>query len=145
MLKKILSISGKSGLFKLVSRGKNMIIVESLIDGKRIPAHSTDKIIALSDIAIYTDDQEVPLHTVLESLRVVKGGAESEVTTKSDNKEITKLFAEILPTYDRDRVHIGDMKKLLTWYNILIKAGFDSFAPQADSQEPETATTETTK
>ncbi|KKB55855.1 DUF5606 family protein [Parabacteroides gordonii] len=128
MLKTILSISGKPGLFKLVSHGKNMLIVESLTDKKRVPAYAKDKVISLGDIAIYTTETEVPLHEVLTSVKNKENGA--KVTVPSDSKELRTYFAEVLPDFDRERVYPSDIKKLLSWYNILIGAEITDFTPE---------------
>ncbi len=128
MLKTVLSISGKPGLFKLVSRGKNMLIVESLVDGKRIPAYAKDKVISLGDIAIYTNETEVPLHEVLTSVKNKENVA--KVTVPADAGELRTYFAEVLPEFDRERVYPSDIKKLLAWYNILIGAGITDFTPE---------------
>ncbi len=122
MLKKILSIPGKSGLFKLVSQGKNMLIVESLIDNKRIPAYTKDKVVSLGDIAIFTDDTEIPLAQVLENLKKKENGAICSVDTKASNEVLRDFMAEVLPEYDRDRVYPSDIRKLINWYNILVNA-----------------------
>lgn len=130
MLKTILSISGKPGLFKLVSHGKNMLIVESLTDKKRVPAYAKDKVISLGDIAIYTTETEVPLHEVLTSVKNKENG--EKVTVPSDTKELRAYFAEVLPDFDRERVYPSDIKKLLTWYNILISADITDFTPEEE-------------
>lgn len=119
----ILSISGKPGLYRLVSRGKSNLIVESLDDAKkRMPAFATDRITSLGDIAMYTDADDIPLWKVLKSM----GEKEQSKVTKIDykkasGKELREYFAEILPSFDRDRVHDSDIRKLIQWYNILIK------------------------
>ncbi|NMC58201.1 MAG: DUF5606 domain-containing protein, partial [Candidatus Methanofastidiosa archaeon] len=123
MLKKILSISGKPGLYKLVSQGKNMLIVESLTDGKRIPAFSKDKVVSLADIAIFSDAGEVKLAEVLEKLKNHENGSVCQIDTKADNNVLRKFMAEILPDYDRERVYPSDIRKLINWYNILISKG----------------------
>ena len=103
MLKTILSISGKPGLYKLVSHGKNMLIVESLTDNKRVPAYAKDKVISLGDIAIYTDETEVPLHEVLTSVKnKEEGKTASLVPSKATTDQLRAYFAEVLPSYDRD-------------------------------------------
>lgn len=127
MLKEILSVTGKSGLFKLVSQGKNMLIVESLLDGKRIPAYTKDKVVALGDIAIFTEEAEVPLGKVLENVKAKENGAQCSIDPKSDNDKLRKYMLEVLPEYDRERVHPSDIRKLLYWYNILINAGIVDF------------------
>lgn len=135
MLKEILSVTGKPGLFKLVSQGKNMLIVESLIDGKRFPAYTKDKVVSLGDIAIFTETEEVPLGQVLESLKVKENGAVCSIDPKSDNDKLRKYMLEVLPDYDRDRVYPSDIRKLLTWYNILINAQITDFVTEEKQEE----------
>ena len=144
MLRTILSISGKPGLYKLESHAKNMLIVESLIDKKKIPAHAKDKEISLGDIAIYTEDGETPLHKVLTSVKEKENGEVASINpTKASTDELRAYFAEVLPNFDRDRVYPSDIRKLLNWYNILIKAGINEFTPaeeqaaEAEGTEPE--------
>ena len=138
MLKNILAISGKPGLFKLVSRGTNMLIVESLIDGKRIPTYSRDKIVSLAEVSMYTTGEDVSLSEVLNALgkkndfKVVEMDAK-----KADNEELRAFFAEVLPTFDRDRVYPSDIRKLIAWYNLLIQAGFTDFTLQEDEEGKE--------
>ena len=135
MLKTILSIAGKPGLYRLVSHGKNMLIVESLTDKKRIPAYAKDKVISLGDIAMYTDAKEVPLHEVLTNLKNKENGAKASISTSAKPEELRKFFAEVLPNFDRERVYPSDIKKLISWYNLLIEAGITDFTPE---EEPET-------
>lgn len=135
MLKTILSISGKPGLFKLVSHGKNMLIVESLADKKRVPAYAKDKVISLGDIAIYTDEAEVPLHEVLTSVKNKENGQQASIPTSAKPDELRAYFAEILPNFDRERVYPSDIKKLISWYNILIGAGITEFTPKNPPQK----------
>lgn len=129
MLKTILSISGKPGLYKLVSRGKNMLIVESLVDKKRVPAYAKDKVISLGDIAIYTVDAEIPLHEVLTSVKNKENG-EKVASLPSTPDQLRAYFAEVLPAFDRERVYPSDIKKLLSWYNLLIEGGITDFTPK---------------
>ena len=140
MLRTILSISGKPGLYKLISQGKNMLILETLdATKKRVPAYSHDKVIALGDIAMYTDDEEVALAEVLESVKNKENGAVASVDyKKASAEELHAFMAEVLPSYDRDRVHTSDIKKLIQWYNILVSNGVTEFIPA----EEETATEE---
>lgn len=135
MLKTILSISGKPGLFKLVSHGKNMLIVESLADQKRVPAYAKDKVISLGDIAIYTDEAEVPLHEVLTGVKNKENGEKVSISTSAKPEELRAYFAEILPNFDRERVYPSDIKKLITWYNLLISAGITDFTPEEPATE----------
>lgn len=140
MLKTILSISGKPGLYKLVSRGKNMLIVESLADKKRIPAYGNEKIISLGDIAMYTDADEVPLGEVLESVKKKENGALVSLDyKKASAEELHGFMAEVLPNYDRDRVHTGDIKKLIQWYNLLVSNGETDFVEAEEEKTEEEA------
>lgn len=134
MLKEILSISGKPGLYKLVSQGKNMLIVESLIDGRRIPAYTKDKVVSLGDIAIFTEDEEVPLAKVLEKVRTKENGALSSIDPKSDNEKLRTYMAEILPEYNREKVYPSDIRKLILWYNMLIKANLTDFSVEEKNE-----------
>ncbi len=137
MLKTILSISGKPGLYKLISRGKNMLIVESVADKKRFPAYGSEKIISLGDIAIYTQEDEVPLRQVLIAIRDKENGAAIEMDTKKASADqLRDYMKEVLPEYDEERVYVSDIKKLLTWYNLLINNGITEF------EEKEELTTE---
>ena len=136
MLETILAIAGKPGLYKLVSRGNRNLIVES-IDEKhqRMPAFQTDRVISLADIAMFTEDEEVPLADVLTSLKNKENGAKSSLDYKKASKdELFDYFAEVLPSFDRDRVHPSDVKKLLQWYDILIGAGLDDFSKMAPTE-----------
>ena len=139
MLKEILSLTGKPGLFKLVSQGKNMLIVESLIDGKRIPAYTKDKVVSLGDIAIFTESTEIPLGQVLETVKTKENGAVCSVDSKADNDKLRNYMGEILPDYDRDRVYPSDIRKLINWYNILINAQITDFLSE---EKEEVATAE---
>lgn len=130
MLKEILSVTGKPGLFKLVSQGKNMLIVESLLDGKRMPAYTKDKMVSLGDIAIFTETEEVPLGQVLENVKAKENGAACSIDPKSDNDKLRKYMGEVLPDFDRDRVYPSDIRKLLSWYNILINAQITEFVAE---------------
>jgi hypothetical protein len=135
MLKDILSIPGKSGLFKLISQGKNMLIVESLLDGKRIPAYTKDKVVSLGDIAIFTEDTEVPLSQVLESVKIKENGAICSIDTKASNDILRKFMLEVLPEYDKDRVYPSDIRKLISWYNILTNAKITEFVNEDEKNQ----------
>ena len=141
MLKKILCISGRSGLFELKSYGKNMVIVESLADHKRIPAYSRDKIISLGDIAIYTTSKEVPLGEVMETIYAQNNGKALPLDELKTNEQIDAFFAKVLPDYDVERVYRTDIKKVINWYNILVDAGFTKFVEE-DEKAEETPTEE---
>ena len=129
MLQTILSIAGKPGLYKLVSRGKMNLIVESLDEShKRQPAFGTDRVTSLADIAMFTESDDVPLGEVLAKLRDKEEGKVASLNWRKDSaKELQNYFAEVLPDFDRDRVHTSDIKKLLQWYEILVKAGITNF------------------
>lgn len=143
MLKTILSISGKPGLFKLVSQGKNMLIVESLVDKRRIPAYAKDKIISLGDIAIYTQEEEIPLHEVLTNIKEKENSGKLPFQPSAlKPEELRAYMEEILPEYDRDRVYNNDIKKLLNWYNLLIENGITDFAPDEKEAPEEKETVE---
>lgn len=139
MLEKILAVSGKPGLYQLVSRSNRSLIVETVgADKRRMPIFSTDKVISLADIAMYTDEEEVPLCDVLTSLKEKEKGQPCSIDIKkADKKELFDFFAEILPNFDRDRVYPSDVKKLLQWYDILIAAGLDDFSNPKKAQEEE--------
>lgn len=129
MLETILAISGSPGLYKLVSRGNRSLIVETLDEKKkRMPVFGTDKVISLADIAMYTDAGEVPLREVLNALKAKENGEASAFDyKKASGSALADFFAEILPNYDRDRVYASDIKKLISWYNLLVKAGMTDF------------------
>lgn len=135
MLKGIIAISGKPGLYRLLSRGKNALIVENISTGKRMPSYPTDKVISLPDISMYTDAADVPLGDVLTSLYTVAEGKPVDVKAFADNDAIREYFAKVLPDFDRDRVYTTDIKKLFSWYNLLIGAGITDF--KAEEEKPE--------
>lgn len=136
MLKTILSISGKPGLYKLISQGKNMLIVESLADKKRFPAYGNEKIISLGDIAMYTDSDDVPLREVFASMKKKENGATVAMDLKKTSQDDLRAYlAEVLPTFDRDRVHVSDIKKLISWYNLLVVSGMADFEKVVDAEE----------
>ena len=129
MLETILAISGKPGLYKLVSRGNNSLIVETIdAQKKRFPAFAADKVISLADIAMYTDEKEVPLREVLNSIKTKEGGKVASIDyRKSSKEELFAYLGEVLPNFDRDRVYPADAKKLVQWYNLLVENGLDNF------------------
>ncbi|MFW9623227.1 DUF5606 domain-containing protein [Bacteroides graminisolvens] len=137
MLKTIMSISGKPGLYKLISKGKNMLIVESLsADKKRIPAYNHEKMISLGDIAIFVEDGEAPLKDVLTAIKEKENGNVASIDVKkADDKALNAYLAEVLPDFDRDRVYSRDIKKLISWYNILVTNGITEFNGAATEEE----------
>ncbi|MBO6012914.1 MAG: DUF5606 domain-containing protein [Bacteroidales bacterium] len=137
MIDKILAISGKSGLFRLVARGNNMLICENLADKSRVPALQRDKVLSLSDIAMYTVDGEVPLNSVFAKAKALTGGKIAPVSLKDSADAQRAWFAEVMPEYDADRVRGGDIKKFIQWYNILIETGNDDFSEPEENKEEE--------
>lgn len=142
MLEKILSVSGKPGLYKLLSRGRQNFVVESL-DGtnKRLPVFASDKVVSLADIAMYTEDNEIKLAFVLKNILDKECGKPCSLDYKNANKdELHDYFTSVLPDWDQERVHDNDIKKLLQWYNIIVNNNID-FAEdlKEEEEEPETA------
>ena len=125
MLKKILSIAGKPGLYKLVSTSKTLTLVESLIDKKRIPIYPQEKIVSLGEIAIYTMEDEIPLKDVFTKIKENENGGKIADEHKSNNKKLFSFFETVLPTYDKEKVYASDIKKIVNWYNLLIKNNID--------------------
>ena len=129
MQQTILAISGKPGLYKLVSRAKMSLIVEAL-DGshKRMPAFASDRVTSLADIAMYTEDEDLPLMNVMSALRDMEEGKKASLNwRKASSKELQDYFEKFVPTFDRERVNSSDIKKLLQWYDILVEAGITNF------------------
>jgi len=137
MKQKILAISGKPGLYKLITRGKNSLIVEILdATHKRMPTFGNDRITALDDIAMYTNGDDVPLSQVLHNMKTLEEGKRASVNAKkASGDELREYFAKILPDFDRERVHVSDIKKLISWYNILIDNGITDFADENDEKD----------
>lgn len=143
MLREIISITGKPGLYKLLSQGKGTLIVEELGTGRRFPAHARDKVVSLGDIAMYTESGDTALGEILDKVYAYKNGAEIDVKALASSAGALKEeFAAIVEDFDRQRVHDGDIKKLFTWYNILRKAGFDKFTKPEEETAEETASEE---
>ena len=138
----ILSVSGKPGLYKLVSRAKMNLIVESLDEThRRVPVFASDRVTSLSDIAMYTNSDDVPLMNILDSVLKKEEGKECSLNwRKCTKEELHDYFASVLPDYDHDRVHDSDIKKLLQWYDILVKNGVTDFVDEnAGTGDVETA------
>ena len=137
MQQTILAISGKPGLYKLVSRGKNNLIVEALdATHRRMPAFASDRITSLADIAMFTETDDIPLMDVLENIKALEKGAKAKVDPKkASSKELQDYFTSVLPEWDRDRVHVSDIKKLISWYNILLEAGITDFKEEMQPTE----------
>lgn len=119
MLKDIVSISGKGGLYKIVAQSGRGIIVESLEDKKRMMVEQHYQVSALSDIAVFTETEEKPLQDVFRNIYEAENGQPTKITHKSSSDELKNYFAKVLPDYDKDRVYVSDIKKVVKWYNIL--------------------------
>jgi len=137
-LSKILTIAGKSGLFEVVSQSRNGLIVESLNDGKRQPVFATSRSSMLEDISLFTDEGDVPLKDVLWKIHQQTEGQPVD-NPKKDPEKATRLFEEVLPDYDRDRVHFSDIRKVLTWYNILLEKNLITEPEEEKQNEGESA------
>ena len=135
---KIISVTGKPGLFEIVAQSKGGFIVESLEDKKRFPITASHNVSILNDIAIYTYDEEIPLREVFVSINEKEGGKEA-LSHKSSNKDLHNFFVEILPEYDQERVYASNIKKVVQWYNILVKNGFDFSSISEENTEEEVA------
>ncbi|MBQ5595392.1 MAG: DUF5606 domain-containing protein [Alistipes sp.] len=136
-LKDILAISGQPGLFKYVAQSMRGVIVESLLDGKRMNASATSRVSALTEISMFTEGEDIALADVFTNIWNYTGGKEA-ISHKESANMIEAEFAKVLPEYDRDRVHVSDMKKCFAWYNILVKAGFTEFKlPNYEEQSEE--------
>ena len=120
-LDKILSISGKPGLYKLITQTRGGFIAESLLDNKRLSVSVQQNVSILSEIAIYTLTEEVPLKQVLSKIKDKEKGELTKVSPKDSNDKLEEYFFDILPDYDEDRVYVSDIKKVLQWYNLLQK------------------------
>lgn len=125
-LKEILAISGQPGLYKYVAQSTNGVIVESLLDGRRMNASASSKVSALTEISIFTEGDDLPLADLFTAIYDHTGGKEA-ISHKEVPEKLKAYFAEVLPDYDRERVHVSDMKKVFAWYNILLGAGFTEF------------------
>ena len=136
-LKDILAISGQPGLFRFVAQSRTGFIVESLLDGKRMNASSTSRVSALTEISMFTEGEDIALADVFTNIWNYTGGKEA-ISHKESADKIEAEFAKVLPEYDRERVHVSDMKKCFAWYNILVQAGFTEFKlPSYEEQSEE--------
>lgn len=137
MLKGILSISGKSGLYKMVSQAKNSVIVESLIDGKRMAAHSFTKVVSLEDIAIFTETGEKPLTEVFKNIIDNEEALNLPDIKTASNDDLKSLFEVVLPEYDKDRVYVSDIKKVFSWYLFLKERDLLKEEPAEETEKEE--------
>lgn len=143
MLRTILSITGKPGLYKIVSHGNRMLVVEDITSKKRTPVHARDKVVSLGDIAMYTEGDDKPLGEILDLVYAHENGGKIDVKSLSTDG-LREKFGEILSDFDRERVYPSDIKKLFLWYNLLLDAGFTEFAGE-DKEDVAPAEGETTE
>ena len=137
MLQTILSVSGKPGLYRLLSQGKNTLIVESLQTKQRLPILPKDKVVSLGDISMFTIEEDAPLSEVLTRVQEHQAGVPFAEELLKDGDALRETFGEILPSYDRERVYTSDIKKLFSWYNILLSAGITSYSDEEEAPEAE--------
>ena len=137
MLKEMLSISGKPGLFKLISKGKNIFIAESLTDHTRIPVYSRDKVVSLGDITMYSDDGDIRLAQIFQSIKQKENGEAIPFAPSISTEELRAYFSQILPNFDREKVYPSDIKKVMNWYNLLIKSELADFENDDKTSVPE--------
>ena len=128
-LDKVLAISGKPGLFELTAQTRGGFVAKSMLDGKKIAVNMRHNVSILSEIAIYTYTEEIPLGEVFQKIKEKEDGG-AAISHKSSKKELEAYFSEVLPDYDEDRVYTSDMKKIFQWYNILIENGFTDFSKE---------------
>lgn len=139
-LDKILSIGGKPGLYKLVTQTRGGFVAESLLDKKRITVSMRSNVSVLSEIAIYTLDEELPLREVFRKVQEKEEGGNTSIDHKDDKLKLEEYFFEILPNYDEDRVYASDIKKVIQWYNILHNNGITDFSDEKTDESEEKST-----
>lgn len=137
MLREILAITGKPGLFKIVSHNGKTLIVEDLVSGKRFPVSARDRVVSLGDIAMYTEEDDKPLGEILDLIFAKEKGNKIDVKEVSLTPGLKEQFAIYLPDFDRDRVHDSDIKKLFTWYSLLVDKGFTKFTEEEKEEKSE--------
>ncbi|TMM28788.1 hypothetical protein FDT66_12835 [Polaribacter aestuariivivens] len=131
---KIISVTGKPGLYQVVSQSKNAIIVESLTDKKRLAVNATQNVSLLENIAIYTYEEDLPLLDVFKAMYAKTEGKEA-ISHKESSKKLETFFAEVLPNYDDERVYTSNIKKVVQWYNLLVKSGMDFSKTEETTEE----------
>lgn len=136
-LDKILSIGGKPGLFKLITQTRSGFVAESLIDGKKITVGLRSNVSILSEIAIYTLEEELPLREVFQKIQVKEKGGKTSISHKSEKIQLEEYFFEVLPNYDEDRVYASDIKKVIQWYNLLHENGITDFSTDDEDSSSE--------
>ncbi|QNM86049.1 DUF5606 domain-containing protein [Polaribacter pectinis] len=131
---KIIAVTAKPGLYQVVSQSKNAIIVEALADKKRLAINTTQNVSLLENIAIYTYEEDMPLLDVFKAISAKTVGKEA-ISHKESGKKLEAFFLEILPNYDDERVYTSNIKKVIQWYNLLVKAGMDFTKIEAPAEE----------
>lgn len=135
-LDKILSIGGKPGLYRLITQARSGFVAESLLDGKKITVGLRNNVSVLSEIAIYTLEEELPLREVFQRIQAKENGQKTSVGHKEDKSKLEEYFFGVLPNYDEDRVYASDIKKVIQWYNILLEKGITDFSEkEAENKE----------
>lgn len=142
MLREILAITGKPGLFKIISQGNKVLLVEDLKTKKRFPAHARDKVVSLGDIAMYTDSGDKPLGEILDLVYAHNEGKPIDVKKLVADGGLREEFEAVIPDFDKERVYNNDIKKLFTWYNILIEEGYTKFTEEEEKKNEEEAPAE---
>jgi len=140
-LSKILSIAGKSGLYKVVSQAKSAIIVESIVDNKRFPAFPHEKMSSLEEISVFTTGEDIPLKEVFKAFHLKLEGKPA-IDPKTDNKELVKFFLEMVPDFDTEKVYTSDIRKMVSWYNMLLEKELLDFTETGEEKTEEAATPE---
>lgn len=136
MLKEILSITGKPGLYKIITPGKRTLLVEDMVSKKRFPLGARDRVVCLGDIAMYTVGEDLPLDKILDRVYAVEDGKKIDVKAM-DNDMLREEFAKAVEDFDRDRVYPSDIKKLFNWYNLLISEGYTKFTEEDTNSSEE--------
>ncbi|MCH5240973.1 MAG: DUF5606 domain-containing protein [Muribaculaceae bacterium] len=135
MLREILAITGKPGLFKIVSHSGKTLIVEDLVSGKRFPVSARERVVSLGDIAMYTESEDKPLGEILDTIYTKEDGKKLDVKEIISSDGLKTKFEEYIPDFDKDRVHDSDVKKLFTWYNLLVDKGYTKFTEEEQKEE----------
>lgn len=145
MLRQILAITGKPGLFKILTQSTKTLLVEDITSGKRMPVGARDRVVSLGDIAMYTESEDKPLGEILDLVYAKEDGKPIDVKALVKSNGLEDKFAEILPDFDRDRVYPTDIKKLFSWYNLLIAAGFTRFTEEEKKEAEDAEKTDEAK
>ena len=134
-LDKILSIGGKPGLYRLITQTRSGLVAQSLLDGKKVTVGISGNVSVLSEIAIYTLEEELPLRQVFEKIRQKEDGGRTAVDHRADKLALEEYFFEVVPDYDEDRVYVSDIKKVIQWYNLLLENGITDFSEEPDRED----------